>query len=221
MEAIETFEHNGKTVQILPDTYPIDPRSDFDHAGTMVCWHRNYILGDGQPSADPSEFLTELAGDEGEAANAWAERVYDRMDRDEYSDREWATACREIEDKVRDRVMRAVEKRHVILPLYLYDHSGITMSCSPFSCRWDSGQVGWIYMDRATILKEFGGKRLTRKRREQAEKLLRSEVAEYDQYLTGDVWGYVIEDTNGDEVDSCWGFYGIDHARDQAREAAE
>jgi hypothetical protein len=35
----------------------------------------------------------------------------------------------------------------VILPLYLYDHGGITISCSPFSCPWDSGQVGWIYAD--------------------------------------------------------------------------
>lgn len=33
----------------------------------------------------------------------------------------------------------------VILPLYLYDHSGITMNTCGFSCPWDSGQVGWIY----------------------------------------------------------------------------
>ena len=29
----------------------------------------------------------------------------------------------------------------VILPLYLYDHSGITMNTCGFSCPWDSGQV--------------------------------------------------------------------------------
>lgn len=27
----------------------------------------------------------------------------------------------------------------IILPLYLYDHSGITIATSPFGCRWDSG----------------------------------------------------------------------------------
>ena len=39
----------------------------------------------------------------------------------------------------------------VILPLYLYDHSGITMNTCGFSCPWDSGQVGWIYADKAMI----------------------------------------------------------------------
>ena len=32
----------------------------------------------------------------------------------------------------------------VILPLFLYDHSGITLQTSPFSCPWDSGQIGFI-----------------------------------------------------------------------------
>ena len=33
----------------------------------------------------------------------------------------------------------------VVLPLYLYDHSGITISTSRFSSRWDSGQIGFIF----------------------------------------------------------------------------
>lgn len=43
------------------------------------------------------------------------------------------------------------------LNLYLYDHSGITISCShcyPYNDRWDSGQVGWIIADKETIIKE-------------------------------------------------------------------
>ena len=31
---------------------------------------------------------------------------------------------------------------YIYLPLYLYDHSGITMNTTGFSCQWDSGQVG-------------------------------------------------------------------------------
>ena len=34
----------------------------------------------------------------------------------------------------------------VILPLYLYDHSGIRMNTSGFHCPWDSGQVGFIFV---------------------------------------------------------------------------
>jgi hypothetical protein len=95
----------------------------------------------------------------------------------------------------------------VILPLYLYDHSGITMSTGPFDCPWDSGQVGWIVCDTETLEREFAGDR------ERAEKALRAEVAVYDAYLTGSVYGFIVEELEGDdweEVDSCWGFYGDD-----------
>ena len=54
------------------------------------------------------------------------------------------------------------------------------------------------------------------------EEAIRGEVAEYDQYLTGQVYGYVIEDEDGDHVDSCWGFIGgLDYVRTSAKEAAE
>ena len=46
--------------------------------------------------------------------------------------------------------------KYVILPLYLYDHSGITMSTSVFSCPWDSGQVGWIYAEKKKLIEETG-----------------------------------------------------------------
>lgn len=46
--------------------------------------------------------------------------------------------------------------QYVILPLYLYDHSGITISTGPFSCPWDSGQVGWIYAPKDTFRKATG-----------------------------------------------------------------
>ena len=42
------------------------------------------------------------------------------------------------------------------------------------------------------------------------EKVLRGEVKVYDQYLQGDVYGYVIEDADGEEIDSSWGYYGDD-----------
>lgn len=94
------------------------------------------------------------------------------------------------------------------LPLYLYDHSGITMRTTKFSCPWDSGQVGIIYVTREKILKEYSCKRVTKKIKEKVYAVMNAEVKEYDYYLTGNVWGYVIEDENGDDVDSCWGFLG-------------
>lgn len=97
---------------------------------------------------------------------------------------------------------------HVLaLPLYLYDHSGITMSTTPFSCRWDSGQIGWIVMDKEQILNTFGGKRVTAKKKQRALDLMWSEVRTYDAYLTGEVFEYLISDADGEIVESCGGYY--------------
>lgn len=94
------------------------------------------------------------------------------------------------------------------LPVYMYDHSGITISTGSFSCPWDSGQLGVILVTREQALEEFGGKRLTKKIKEKAYNLLEGEVKVYDQYLRGDVYGFIVEDSDGFHVDSCWGFFG-------------
>jgi hypothetical protein len=49
------------------------------------------------------------------------------------------------------------ENPAVILPLYMYDHSGISISTSPFGCRWDSGQIGFVLVSKKQALEEFGG----------------------------------------------------------------
>lgn len=105
----------------------------------------------------------------------------------------------------------------IVLPLYLYDHSGITMSTGAFGCPWDSGQVGIIHVSPERIRAEYGDD--SEASREKARAVLESEVKVYDQYLTGDVWGFVAEETEDCECcgsakvvdeDSCFGFYGVD-----------
>jgi hypothetical protein len=109
----------------------------------------------------------------------------------------------------------------VVLPLYLYDHSGLTMSTGSFGDKWDSGQVGWIVATPEAIRKNFMVKRITKAIRARAEEVLRSEVATYDDYLTGNVWGYTLDVSEACEAcgskvpksegsDSCWGFIGSD-----------
>jgi len=105
-----------------------------------------------------------------------------------------------------EKELKQIRKNGVVLPLYLYDHSGITMSTKPFSCRWDSGQVGYIYVTKETILKEFGGKILTKKLKENMIKHLICEVEVYDKYLRGEVYQFTIKKDN-EIMDSCCGFY--------------
>lgn len=46
----------------------------------------------------------------------------------------------------------------VFLPVYMYDHSGITINTVGFTCRWDSGQLGYIYCTKERFRKETGWK---------------------------------------------------------------
>lgn len=98
----------------------------------------------------------------------------------------------------------------IILPLYLYDHSGITMRTTPFGCPWDSGQVGFIYISKAKIRKEYSVKKINKALLERVTGYLVAEVKVYDEYLTGEIYGFKEIDKEGKEVDSCWGFYGSD-----------
>lgn len=105
----------------------------------------------------------------------------------------------------------------VMLPLYLYDHGGLSMStCGwryPYNDPWDAGQVGWIYVTKSKLREERRVKRVTKKTISWAEDILRAEVETYDQYLRGEVYGftaYEIQDGDIAEIDSCGGFFGSD-----------
>lgn len=114
----------------------------------------------------------------------------------------------------------AKKSRAVVLPLYLYDHSGLSMSTGSFSCPWDSGQVGFIYWDTVQADKCCGKswRQWTRARR---EKDMRAQVEEYDMYLRGEVYGYTLHDSDENELeDSGWGFYGLEYAKQEATSAA-
>lgn len=111
-------------------------------------------------------------------------------------------------------------KGYVALPVYLYDHSGITISTSPFSCPWDSGFFGIIAVSLGKVREEYGWKHITAKRRKQIEKYLQSEIETLDNYYTGEVFGYRItpEDDNDLELASCWGFYGTECLKEMENE---
>lgn len=105
------------------------------------------------------------------------------------------------------------EKLAWIFPLFMYDHSGVTISLAPFACPFDSGQVGIVVVKKADEPDES-------KAREIAE----GEVKTLDQYLQGEVYlcqlFEVFPDieqdgrtytTEPELIDSCGGFFG-DHA---------
>lgn len=97
-----------------------------------------------------------------------------------------------------------------IFPLYAYVHSGIALSVSrsgQFADRWDSGQIGFV------LVSKTGGF-------EDSYKAADSLCDEWNQYLRGDVWGYIIED-HGEERDALWGMWGYDYCVTEAKAEAE
>lgn len=116
----------------------------------------------------------------------------------------------------------------IILPLYLYDHSGLSMKVGSFQgylpqghAEFDSGQVGFIYAPEDAIKKEYSVKKISKQTLEKTKKVLFGEVETYTQYLEGDVYFYKVEDEDGENVDSLSGIYGLEYARKEATDAID
>jgi len=169
-DTVEQIYYNGYTINIYSDDDPFNPREDCDNVSKMICFHRNYRLGDYKES-----------------------QKWDSDDFQEFIEKENG-------------------KSIVALPLYLYDHSGITMSTGRFACQWDSGCVGYAYIDKKEFIKEFGVKHWTKVLQQKAIDWIESDVEVYDQYISGEVYGYRIENNEGEEEDDlgCNGWFGYD-----------
>jgi hypothetical protein len=76
-----------------------------------------------------------------------------------------------------------------IQTVYMYEHG-----CSPVvfsfgkTCDWDSGQVGFIWGDCMKEIEDM--------------------IKMYNQYENSEVYGFIIKDNEGKEIESCWGFWG-------------
>lgn len=178
---METIEYKEHKIKIFPDETPMNPRTEHDNLGTMVCFHSRYNLGD-ETNYNSGMF------------SSWAD--------------------------MRNSLIKELDIA-VILPIYMYDHSGMTISTTPFSCPWDSGQIGFVFITKEKVRKEYSRKNMSAKLVKQIASYLVNEVKTYDDYLTGSVYGYQIEDKEEKEGDSCWGFFGYDHEKSGLLEYAK
>lgn len=119
-------------------------------------------------------------------------------------------------------VHEEIEKRrktHHVFGLEAYIHSGVVLALSGegnFPDRkWDVSQLGVVFASKEEWPKKA-----------EARKCAEGLIDEWNKYLGGDVYGYVIKSAKGEYLpgqlqDSCWGFYGHEHAVSEAKSAAE
>jgi hypothetical protein len=126
-----------------------------------------------------------------------------------------------------DELWQAVEEKEgPILKmklLHMYEHSGITIKTGSFSDRWDSGQIGFVFVTKRQCELDYGGDRTPDGDLGWAERIIEGEVDEYDKYLRGDAWGFEVYDDEdpGHVLESCYGFLGDDYCREEAESALE
>ena len=99
----------------------------------------------------------------------------------------------------------------VILPVFVFEHSGTSISVFEFGDRWDSGQAGWIYTTKENVketlinwgamYKDKNGNLVDvteENWREAAIENLKVEIITEEYDTDSDDW---------EEKDSCWGFF--------------
>lgn len=179
----ETDEDTGITLKIVIDDHGTESPLENDEAVIMAVYHRRYI--------NPAEGKL--------IAKPFGAGYWDLSNMEDCEAFEKANAH--------------ATAPYAVFPLYMYDHSGTSYRCSmggnPFSCPWDSGRAGIIALkksDVGTPGKKYklgdGTTKTIGSYFEQAQHMC--EV--YTAWANGEVYGYIVEDEDGEELDACWGF---------------
>lgn len=108
------------------------------------------------------------------------------------------------------RWMEVHADEYEFIQVYAYIHSGVKLGLKrdhyPFTDPWDTSDCVFIARSKREA---FG------------EGVDESFIETWNQYLSGDVYGCVILDPWDHEVDSLWGLYGLDYAREEALQMAK
>ena len=198
--AITTTDGRKLRLVIEQDQFPDNPRS-WDNFGTMLCCHRDYRLGDCNSNRDTELQLAEIC------------RKYGKSDE-------------EIDEMTFVKEVQFILNQDDVcgLPLWLYDHSGISMSTER-QCLWDSSFVGLIFVEKDFYLAQMCLKD-EKDWKAKAKETLKGEVKTYSDFLEGNVYEWTLYeptivirqsmdgkelsrkiDEEGEVVDSMVGFY--------------
>lgn len=228
-------------VQIDPE--PLNPRG-YDNDDIMFCHHSRYNLGDNTHDKTLGAFWARIISEHMTNDHIAAKLIKKDPVRGYNStilDKCRALACSTAEleneliteltedflDYIRetDAIDAAIDVSQddiAALPLWLYDHSGITMSCGermyPYNDKYDSSGVGWIVMPKSVAMRNItcpvdkDGKPCHQNPatyvpctdanwKHAAIRHMRHSVKIYDLYLQGEFYGYTLYERPAETCD--------------------
>ena len=221
MDYIEEIDYKGYRIKIAQDTDATVPDEGDGYPVYLVHFHRQF-----KRCSDDLPF----SGEEG--LREWLEPL-DREDYHNYTAEEFAE---EVADWEKER------EEWVWFPVSAYIHSGISLSLG-HGTGWDTSNCGFVFIKKegwGSSMDEEGyshshtsdGEFVTVTWRELAEQ----HVNTWNQYLQGDVYGFMIDgplETHQDlcekcghvqreyeereELESVWGFYGLEYCIEEAK----
>lgn len=110
--------------------------------------------------------------------------------------------------------LRELQKKYHFFTVAAYVHSGVSLSLGEGAHfpdqRWDVSHMGLYLCAKSEW-----------RLRKKAEKYARAAIETWNQYLSGDVYGYVVEDKAGEHLDSCWGYYGMEEVKAEGLSVAK
>jgi hypothetical protein len=225
-EPFDSYEHAGLTVELHHDPEPTSPR-EWSNVGTIAA----------DPSGDFGMWDVSVHEDvpdtdtcprcKGKGQRAIPMPDYGNptnTTRKVYVDCARCDGAGEIELAIVEGIKQG-HKARVVLPLH---YSGSLAAASIYVTDDPDDANAWIF-DTPEDVRECIGEDATD---EQIKAALEAEVKTLDQYLSGEVYGYVVRGPNGEDVsdlgatelDSCWGFFDehpYEYLKGEASEAAE
>jgi hypothetical protein len=190
---METKTYNGYEIEIIHSDTDVSPR-EWCNIGYALTAERRYY------SPDKNDVLMQIMKDTGDYANTAQEHI------------KGMTKRIKKEKEVSEKVL-------FIFPITKYEHSGVSYSVGDNrSCPFDSGIAGFYFVTQEKWTECMGKTRATYAK---AKKIAQDEMRIYTQFCNGDLYGYSIEDENGDFVDSCGGFYETEQAIEEARQMVD
>ena len=97
-----------------------------------------------------------------------------------------------------------------VFPLYMLAHSGVSLSLTPFTDPWDSGQVGFAY-----VRGEYVDGKTEEEREKNARQYAECDVNMFNDYLSGSIYAASLYSAEGELLERVGGMWG-ETARDDA-----